>query len=151
MWNALEDEYQVKTLPHRFYLKQRFYSFKMDEDKNLDKNLDTFNKLISDLSSVEVQMSDEDQAAILMNSLPKQFENLVHTLKYSNGRNTITIKEIISSAYSIELELKDKGLYKPKSTGEGLFIQTRGRTEKKSQHKGKGINRSKSRPKGKRA
>lgn len=45
MWAALENTYQVKTLPHRFYLKQRFYSFKMDEDKNLDKNLDTFNKL----------------------------------------------------------------------------------------------------------
>lgn len=148
MWRALENTYQVMTLPNRFYLKQRFFSFKMEEDKNLDKNLDTFNKLISDLSSLNVVMSEEDTAAILMNSLPKRFDHLVHTLKYSGGKNkdVITPKEIIMSAYSMELELKDKGVLK-KPADEGLFVQTRGRTEKRGQSKGKTNSRSKSKVK----
>lgn len=150
-WTALENTYQAKSLPHRFYLKQRFYSFKMDEDKNLDKNLDSFNKLISDLSSLNVEMSEEDQAAILLNILPKRFDNLVHTLKYSSGKDTITLKEIIRSAYSIELEQKEKGVNKKKPADEGLFLQTRGRTEKRSQSKGRSNNRSKSRQKSKRS
>ncbi|CAA7014632.1 unnamed protein product [Microthlaspi erraticum] len=106
---TLEDIYQYKTLPHRFYLKQRFYSYKMDEDKNLDKNLDTFNKLISDLASLNVEMSEEDQAAILLNSFPKRFDHLVHTLKYSGGKDTISLNEIIRSAYSMNTRQRMDG------------------------------------------
>lgn len=143
MWTALENEYQAQTLPNRFYLKQRFFSFKMEEDQSLDKNLDTFNKLVLDLSSVNAEMGEEDKAAILMNSLPKKYDNLVHTLKYSSSKQTISTKEIIRSAYSIELELKQKGVITQKSADEGLFVQSRGRTDKRSKTKGKS-SRSKS-------
>ncbi|CAE6201278.1 unnamed protein product [Arabidopsis arenosa] len=60
MWDALEAQYQDKSVPNRFYLKQRFYSFKMEEDKNLDKNLDVFNKLVSDLVSLDVERRKGD-------------------------------------------------------------------------------------------
>lgn len=110
MWTALESIYQIKSLPNRFYLKQRFYSYRMDEDKNLDKNLDVFTKLVSDLASLDVEISEEDQAVILLNSLPRCFEPLVHTLKYGRGQDTISLKEIMGSAYSIELDMKAKGI-----------------------------------------
>lgn len=137
MWDALESQYQDKSLPNRFYLKQRFYSFKMEEDKNLDKNLDVFNKLVSDLGSLDVELSDEDQAVILLNSLPSHFAQLVHTLKYRGGKETITLKEITQSAYSLETELKQKGSYLTKSSGEGLYVQHNSKTEKKSNPKAK--------------
>ncbi|CAA7023983.1 unnamed protein product [Microthlaspi erraticum] len=86
MWLALEEEYQAKSLPNRIYLKQQFASFRMDENKNLEDNLDTFLKLIADLASLKITISDEDQAIQLLTSLPPAYEQLVHTLKYGTGK-----------------------------------------------------------------
>lgn len=148
MWTALEATYQIKSLPNRFYLKQRFYSYKMEDDKNLDKNLDVFTKLVSDLASLDVELSEEDQAVILLNSLPRRFEPLVHTLNYGRDQETITLKEITRAAYSIELDMKAKGRSGSSGTsGEGLYFQSRGRSEKKTTSKVKSNSRSKSRPK----
>ncbi|KAL0688216.1 hypothetical protein Bca4012_087893 [Brassica carinata] len=47
MWKALGRDYQTKTLPNRIYLKQQFASFKMDESKSIDENMDCFLKLIA--------------------------------------------------------------------------------------------------------
>lgn len=133
MWTALESTYQIKSLPNRFYLKQRFYSYKMDEEKNLDNNLDIFTKLVSDLASLDVELSEEDQAVILLNSLPRRFEPLVHTLKYGRDQDTISLKDIMRAAYSIELDMKAKGVnVSSSSTSEGLYVESRGRPAKKS-------------------
>lgn len=62
---------------------------------------------------------------------------MVHTLKYGNGKETLTIKEVITSAYAKEAELKEKGLGKrPKSNAEGMMI-SRGRTDKRYENQGK--------------
>lgn len=37
MWSKLGELYLTKTLPNRIYLKQKFYSFKMDESKSIDE------------------------------------------------------------------------------------------------------------------
>lgn len=92
MWKALERSYQTKSLPNRIYMKQRFYSFKMEESKSLDENMDVFLKLVSDLASVQVNISEEDQAIFLLNSLPKAYEQMAHSLKYGKGKDTITVE-----------------------------------------------------------
>lgn len=79
MWRALEHDYQTKSLPNRIYLKQSFASFKMEERKSIEENLETFLKLIADLASLKIMVSDEDQAIQLLTSLPTPYEPLVHT------------------------------------------------------------------------
>ena len=46
VWAMLEGLYMKKSLVNRLYLKQALYSFKMQEDKSIDEQLDIFNKLI---------------------------------------------------------------------------------------------------------
>ena len=106
MWKALEQDYQTKSLPNRIYLKQSFASFKMEEWKSIEENLDTFLKLIADLASLKIVVSDEDQAIQLLTSLPSSYEPLVHTLKYGTGKETLTVNEVVSSAYAKEAELR---------------------------------------------
>ncbi|WZZ79086.1 hypothetical protein YC2023_099658 [Brassica napus] len=69
MWRALEHDYQTKSLPNRIYLKQSSVSFKMEEKKSIEENLDAFLKLIADLASLKIMVSDEDQAIQLLTSL----------------------------------------------------------------------------------
>lgn len=43
------------------YLKKQFYSYKIEENKSTEKNVDMFLKLIADLESLKVNITDEDQ------------------------------------------------------------------------------------------
>lgn len=131
MRKALERDYQTKTLPNKIYLKQNFASFKMDESKSVEENMDGFLKLVGDLASLNINVSDEDQAIQLLTSLPSQYEALVHTLKYGTGKDTLTVNEVVSSAYAKEIELKQKGLLgKSVKANEGLYVESRGRSGK---------------------
>ncbi|WZZ59084.1 hypothetical protein YC2023_059191 [Brassica napus] len=143
VWKALKRDYQTKSLPNRIYLKQRFASFKMEEHKSIEENLDGFPKLVDDLASLNINVRDEDQAIQVLSSLPRQFDSLVHTLKYGNRKETLTLNEVTSFVYAKEVELKEKGLIgKAKSNAEGLVV-ARGRPERKGS--GQSSGRSKSR------
>ena len=126
VWRALEADYQAKTLPNRIYLKQSFASFKMSEQNSIEENLDGFLKLVDDLASLNIMVPDEDQAIQVLSSLPPQYDSLVHTLKYGNSKETLTLKEVTTSAYSKEVELREKGLLgKSSSAAEGLLVSKR--------------------------
>ena len=82
------------------------------------------------------------------------YGSLRDTLKYGVGKTvTLTVEDVTSSAYSKEIELREKGLLgKTKPNSERLFVG-RGRTENRNSgqggNKSKGNDKiSKSRPKG---
>ncbi|KAJ4885668.1 Retrovirus-related Pol polyprotein from transposon TNT 1-94 [Raphanus sativus] len=83
----------------------------------------------------------------VLSSLPQQFDSLVDTLKYGTAKETLTMNDVINSAYSKEVELKEKGLLnKSRSDAEGLYVESRGRSEKNGYRgKSNGRGRSKSR------
>lgn len=155
MWRALERDYQTKSLPNRIYLKKKFSCFRMEEDKPLEENFDTFLKLVADLASIKIDISDEDQAIQLLSGLTTAYDPLVHTLQYGTGKDTLTVNEVITAAYSKEAELKQKGLNTRGKQSEGLYSETRGRastrndsgSNKNGNYKSKNRFRSKSRGK----
>lgn len=144
MWNNLEQLYMTKALPNRIYLKQRFYGYKMDENKSIDESIDEFTKLHTDLENIEVKIDEEDQAIFLLNALPKPYDQLRDTLKYR--RDTLTLDEVTGAAYSKELDLRAAGKHY-KSVGEGLNIRGRSPVRKDINYKGRNQSRSRSRPK----
>lgn len=62
-----------------------------------DKNMNVFNKLVSDLSILDIDLSEEDHVVILLNNFPKKFEPMIHTAKYDNliGAGSQNEKKII--------------------------------------------------------
>ena len=69
-WSTLERLYLSKALPNRIHLQHKFYTFKMKESQSIDENIDDFLKIFSNLSNVNMQVSEEVQAILLMESLP---------------------------------------------------------------------------------
>ena len=59
LWKKLEKLYLVKTLPNKIFLLEQFFGFKMDTTKDLETNLNDFNRLCLDLSNVDKKFSDE--------------------------------------------------------------------------------------------
>ena len=141
IWKKLEEIYVVKSLPKKIYLKQKFVGFKMHEGKSIDENIDEFTKPILDLESLGVKIEDKDQAMILLNSLPKMFDQLRGTLKYS--KDSLSLEGVVSEIHEKQMDMRAEGI--DTTSGEGLVV--RGRPEKRNNNQKGNHGRSKSKSK----
>lgn len=145
MLRILDNLFMAKSLPNRIYLKQRLYSYKMSESISIEENVNDFFKLISDLENVKVSVPEEDQAIVLLMSLPRQFDQLKETLKYC--KTTLALEEITGAIRSKTLELRVNGKAL-KSNSEALSVQERGRSEGRTRQSEKGKHKSRSKSRG---
>ena len=82
----------TKSFMNRIYLKVKLFGFKMQEDKNLDENLDEFNKLVITQENIGEKINNENQTIILLNLLPSTYSQLRNTIKY--GRDTLSFDDL---------------------------------------------------------
>jgi hypothetical protein len=76
----------------------------MQEGMPLYDYLDEFNKILMDLKNIDIQVDDEDQALILLCSLPDLFDNFVNSMSY--GRDTISLTNVKFALNSIKLRIR---------------------------------------------
>uniref|UniRef100_A0A803PEB7 Retrovirus-related Pol polyprotein from transposon TNT 1-94 n=1 Tax=Cannabis sativa TaxID=3483 RepID=A0A803PEB7_CANSA len=98
-------------------LRKALYSFKMMEDKSVAEQIDEFNKLIMDLKNIGVAIEDEDQALLLLISLPNSFGQFKDTMLC--GRGSITLDGVESTFDSKELNQRSD--LKKFESGDGLY------------------------------
>lgn len=140
IWLKLEHLYMTKSLANRLYLKQRLYTLNMQPGTSIEDHMDEFNRLILDLENIEVKIDDDDQALLLIRSLPSSYEHLADTLVY--GRETLTLEEVQAALISKELTKKSES----KDEGASKGLNVRGRQDKHD-YKDKKRSRSKSKSK----
>nr|GEW65313.1 putative reverse transcriptase domain-containing protein [Tanacetum cinerariifolium] len=107
-------------------LRERLYTLRMSESTQVKDRLDTFNRIILDLQGVGVKLDDEDQALILICSLPGSYENFVDTMLY--GRTTIFVNDVKDALLSKELKRK---VFRYEGSGSGQFA-SRGRSQERN-------------------
>ena len=130
MWTKLNEIYKSKDLPNRAYVRETFFTFKMDGNKYLTKDLGEFKKLSSNFKELGDKIGDENESFILLNSLLEAYKEIKMTLKY--GRQKIITDNVISAIKTRELELNSqKG---DQANGEGLFLRGKNKSNSK-EHK----------------
>ena len=110
----------TKTLINKIYLKEKLFGFQMDSSKTLEENLDDFNVITIGLFNIDEKISNENQAIILLNSLPESYREVKTTIKY--GRTSLTLKDVLSTLKSRDLEFKNE---KKVSNVEGLNVKSK--------------------------
>ena len=71
------------------------------------KHLNAFNTLVSQLSSVDIKISDEDKCISLLCSLPNSWDSLV--IEIGSTATALQFDEIISSLLTEEMRWKKYG------------------------------------------
>ena len=115
----------------------------MDPSKSLEENLDDFKVITIGLANIDEKISDENQAIILLNSLPESHKDLKTAIKY--GRESLTLEDVLGALRSRDFEIK-KDKKAASSSGEGLRV--RGRPDKRFNSKGRKKSNSRSQSRG---
>ncbi|MBA0880263.1 hypothetical protein Goshw_016733, partial [Gossypium schwendimanii] len=92
LWKRLETLYVTKSLASRLVLKCHLFMFRLNEGELLRDHIDQFITLLNDLNKIEVQIDDEDQAMLLLCSLPPSYKSFKETLIY--GRDKLLFEDV---------------------------------------------------------
>ncbi|KAL5757610.1 hypothetical protein ACOSP7_020221 [Xanthoceras sorbifolium] len=95
----------------------------MAEGASIKSHIDGFSTIFMDLKNMEISYDDEDQALMLLRSLPPSYKHFRDTLIYS--RQTLKLEDVKAALFSKEL-----GTSRNDNPAEGLLV--RGRTPVKS-------------------
>ena len=117
----LDELYLGKSLANRLYMKRRLYSYCFVEDKSITEQYDDFTKSVDDLEAVDVKLSDEDKAILVLNALPKSYDQLRDAILYGRDK-AITLAEVHSALMAKELQ-KGMGRQEELQAPESLTIK----------------------------
>ncbi|KAK2981289.1 hypothetical protein RJ640_006990 [Escallonia rubra] len=98
-------------------LQEKRASLRMNEGSDLGDHILEFNRLVSQLSSIDVKLNKEDQTILLLSSLPKSYETLKTTLFIE--KETLLVDDVISALMDSS---RVNGM-SSSSQGEGLVVK----------------------------
>lgn len=70
LWKKLSEIYQAKSLVNKIFLRKKLHSLRIEEGGRIFEYLESFNMLVTQLTSVGVPMDEEERCQILLCSLP---------------------------------------------------------------------------------
>ena len=105
LWDKLGNLYQSKSLANKLFLRKKLYNLRMKGGDSVTEHLNTFNTMVSQLSSVDIKISDEDKCISLLCSLPDSWDILVISI----GSNTTTLNfdDIVSALLLEEIRQRN--------------------------------------------
>jgi len=85
IWEILKSKYLTKRIEYRLHLKRRIYRFQSKKRISIGRLINDYIKLLADLSNVDMVIEEEDNALIMLSSLPDEdYETFV--LSIINGK-----------------------------------------------------------------
>eukprot|EP00253_Pinus_taeda_P002681 PITA_02681 len=136
LWDKLGNLYQSKSLVNKLFLREKLHNLRMKDGDLVTENLNVFNTVLSQLSSVDIKISNEDKCISLLCSLPNSWDSLVITL--GSNATALQFDEIVSALLTEEMRWKNM------ESQNGDALSVRGRSQNRNKNKSSS-GRSKSR------
>ena len=105
LWAKLGNLYQSKSLVNKLFLQKKLFHLRMDENDTVTKNLNVYNTLVSQITSVGIKMVEEDKCITLLCSLSDSWDNLIVAIG-SSSQATLKFDETVSSLQSEDMRMK---------------------------------------------
>ena len=84
-------------------MKGRLYSYSFTGDKSILEQLEDFSKSIDNLEAIDVKISDEDKAILVLNVLPPSYNQMRDVILYGRDK-PITLGEVHAALMAKELQ-----------------------------------------------
>jgi hypothetical protein len=104
MMDALAKLYEKPSTSNKVFLMKRLFNMKMSKGGYVADNLNEFNTVTNQLSSVKVDFDDEVRALLILCSLPESWNGLVMAVSNSvSGSNTLKFDDVVGVILSEEM------------------------------------------------
>eukprot|EP00253_Pinus_taeda_P031850 PITA_31850 len=101
LWDKLRALYQFKSLVNKLFLRKNLYNMRMKDGDSVTEHLNAFNTMVSQLSSVDIKISYEDECISLLCSLLYSWDSLV--IAIGSNATALQFDEIVSSLLTEEM------------------------------------------------
>ena len=124
LMSALAKIYEKPLASNKVFLMKHLFNMKMLEDGSIIYNLNDFNTVTNQLSTVQVNFDDEVRAMLFLCSFPEGWNGLVMAISNSiSGSSTLKFDDVVGAILREEMRLKRSG----ETSGNALIAKTRGR------------------------
>ena len=134
-WDILERTFGAKGKQSKISLKMQLYSLSMHENENLSSVVNRLKSICTQLSHIECNIDEDDKIAIILKSLPMQYENIVTVLKEKEP--IPSLESIIHSLQEEENKHNHTQATNEVPGSQALFISTTSKPYKPCKHCGK--------------
>ena len=86
LMKALSGMYEKPSANNKVHLMKKLFNLKMAKNVSVAQNLNEFNTITNQLSSVEIDFNDEIRALIVLTSLPNSWEAMRMAVSNSTGK-----------------------------------------------------------------
>ncbi|KAL8528792.1 hypothetical protein ACS0TY_006306 [Phlomoides rotata] len=107
VWRKLESLYQTKSVSNKLFVKQKLLDFRMLDGKDLNEQLDTFNRYIDDLEDHDVKLENDDKALMLLNVLPRSLDNFKDSVLFGN-QDGVSYESVLAAVKTKILRVQER-------------------------------------------
>jgi hypothetical protein len=105
LWDKMGSLYQSKYLVNKLFLRKKLYLLRMSDGSSVTEHLNEFNNMLSQLSYVDIKITDEEKCIILLCSFPDSCDNLVMAIE--SNTTTLVLENVVYSLMSEETRIKN--------------------------------------------
>ena len=80
-WSKLESHYEIKSLANKLFLRKKYFTMSMAVDDSMSEHINKMKELASQLEAVGASITEDDQVATLLCSLPESYNALITALE----------------------------------------------------------------------
>ncbi|CAH9131081.1 unnamed protein product [Cuscuta epithymum] len=145
LWEKLSSMYQAKTARNKTLLMRRLVNHKLRGGISVSEHTSQFQDLVNQLSTTGWVLKDEEQAILLLSSLPDNWETLVVTLSNSAPNGAVTMQMVTDALMNEEARRKEAGTDQSYALVSETSRRGGGRNGGRGRGRGRGRSRGQSR------
>ena len=117
-WSKLESHYEVKSLANKLFLREKYFTMSMGVDDLMSEHINKMKELASQLEAVGASITEDDQVATLLCSLPESYNGLMTALE---SRADDLKLEFVTARLLHEEHKRKQNLFRPDAGAKALL------------------------------
>jgi len=99
LWDNMGSLYRSKSVVNKLFLRKKLYLLRMSDVNSMTEHLNVFNTMLIHLSSMDINIKNEEKCFNLLFSFPDFWDSLV--MPIGSNKTTLSLEDVV---YSLLLE-----------------------------------------------